>query len=134
MNEQIKEFARKLGEAIAASEPVKDYLAAKTAYETDATLAAAIAEYGAQRMALGEEQMKDTAMQDAELMTKIEARIGELYTLITTSDAYLNLRSSQEAINLLMQSVNSDINFYAFGERPCTHDCSTCSSDCASRG
>ena len=134
MNEQIKEFAKKLGEAIAASEPVQEYLAAKTAYETDAQLSAAIREYGAQRMALGEEQMKDTAMQDDELMRKLEERIGELYALITTSEAYLNLRSTQEAINLLMQSVNSDINFYAFGERPCTHDCSSCSSDCASRG
>lgn len=134
MNEQIKEYAQKLGEAIAASEPVREYLAAKEAYETDAVLSAAIGEYGAQRMALGEEQMKDTAMQDVELMQKIEERIGALYTQITTSDAYLNLRSAQEAINLLMQSVNSDINFYAFGERPCTHDCSSCSADCASRG
>ena len=134
MNEQIKECAKNLGEAIAASEPVKDYLAAKTAYETDPVLSAALQEYGAQRMALGDEQMKDTAMQDLDLMKKIEERIGALYTQITTSDAYLNLRAAQEAINLLMQSVNSEINFYAFGERPCTHDCSSCSADCASRG
>ena len=42
--------------------------------------------------------------------------------------------AAQEKLNALMQSVNSDIQFYAFGERPCTHDCSSCGADCASRG
>ena len=93
-----------------------------------------IREYGAERMLLGEENMKDTAMQDGELIAKLQGRIEELYDAITKSDLYLNLNAAQQNVNLLMQEVNSDINFYAFGERPCTHDCSTCGADCASRG
>ena len=46
----------------------------------------------------------------------------------------INEYNAQRMVNALMQSVNSDINFYAFGERPCTHDCSSCSSNCSSRG
>ncbi|MBO5653662.1 MAG: YlbF family regulator, partial [Clostridia bacterium] len=58
----------------------------------------------------------------------------ELYTFVMESPLYKNLMEAQEKLNNLMQSVNSDIQFYAFGERPCTHDCSSCGADCASRG
>lgn len=130
----VKECAKLLGEAVAASEPVKNYLAAKAAYDSSAALQEMLSEYSTDRVLLGQENMKDTAMQDAELIRKLSARVEELYELITHAEEYLNLSSAQQAVNLLMQEVNGDINFYAFGERPCTHDCSTCGSDCASRG
>ena len=130
----VKECTKLLGEAIAASEPVKSYLAAKEAYDTSKELQEKLAEYSTDRMLLGEENMKDLAMQDIELKAKLEARIEELYEEITHAEIYLNLTGAQQAVNLLMQEVNGDINFYAFGERPCTHDCSSCSSNCSSRG
>ena len=130
----VKECAKLLGETVAASEEVKGYLAAKEAYDTSSELQSMLAEYSAQRMLLGQERMKQITEQDAELLGKLEARVEELYEAITHSDVYLALNTAQQAVNLLMQEVNSEINFYAFGERPCTHDCSTCHSDCASRG
>ena len=130
----VKECAKLLGEAVAASDEVKGYLAAKEAYDTSSDLQSMLAEYSAQRMLLGQERMKPIAEQDGDLIAKIEARTEELYESITRSEVYLALSSAQNAVNALMQEVNSDINFYAFGERPCTHDCSTCHSDCASRG
>ncbi len=130
----VKECTKLLGEAIAASEPVKSYLAAKEAYDTSKELQEKLAEYSTDRMLLGEENMKDLAMQDAELIAKLNARVEALYDEITHMDVYLNLTGAQQAVNLLMQEVNGDINFYAFGERPCTHDCSSCGADCASRG
>ncbi len=130
----VKECTKLLGEAIAASEEVKGYLAAKEAYDSSRELQGKLGEYSAQRMLLGEERMKSPDTQDAELIAKLEARIETLYEEITHADVYLTLTSAQNAVNLLMQEVNGDINFYAFGERPCTHDCSTCHADCASRG
>lgn len=130
----VKECAKLLGETVAKSEEVKGYLAAKEAYDTSRELQSMLAEYSAQRMLLGEERMKQLPDQDAELLSKLEARVEELYEAITHADVYLALNTAQQAVNLLMQEVNSEINFYAFGERPCTHDCSTCHSDCASRG
>ena len=130
----VKESAKLLGEAVAASEEVKGYLAAKEAYDTSSELQSMLAEYSAQRMLLGQERMKQLPDQDAELLAKLEARVEELYEAITHADVYLALNTAQQAVNLLMQEVNSEINFYAFGERPCTHDCSTCHSDCSSRG
>ncbi len=130
----VAECAKLLGEAIKADERALAFTAAKEAYEADEAIQNAIREYGAQRMLLGQEHTKDTAMQDTELMEKLSARIDELYTFIMESPLYKNLMKAQEELNNMMQTVNSDIQFYAFGERPCTHDCSSCGADCASRG
>ena len=130
----VKECAKLLGEAVAVSEEVKGYLAAKEAYETAKEFQDKLSEYSAQRMLLGEERMKPLDAQDGELIAKSEARVETLYEEITHAEVYLALQSAQNAVNLLMQEVNSDINFYAFGERPCTHDCSSCHADCSSRG
>ena len=130
----VSECAKLLGEAIAKDEAVVAFEAAKAAYEANEELQKAIREYGAQRMILGQEFTKDTAMQDTVLIDKLQKRIDELYTKVMESDEYKELNRAQERVNTLMQTVNSDINFYAFGERPCTHDCSTCGADCASRG
>ena len=130
----VKECTKLLGETIAASEEVKGYLKAKEAYDTSRELQAMLGEYSAQRMLLGEERIKPLEAQDDEMIAKLEARIEALYEEITHAEVYLALQAAQEALNLLMQEVNGDINFYAFGERPCTHDCSSCHADCASRG
>lgn len=129
----VSECAKLLGEAIAQDEAVLAFEAAKKAYEGNEELQKAIREYGAQRMILGQEFTKDTAMQDADLIAKLQQRIDELYTFIMESEEYKALNAAQERVNILMQSVNSDINFYAFGERPCTHDCSTCGANCSSK-
>ena len=130
----VAECAKLLGEAIKNDEAALGFNAAKEAYEANEEIQNAIREYSAQRMLLGQEQMKDTAMQDAELMQKLQVRIDELYTFVMESPLYKNLMEAQDKLNNLMQAVNSDIQFYAFGERPCTHDCSSCGADCASRG
>ena len=130
----VKECTKLLGETIAASEEVKGYLKAKEAYDTSRELQAMLGEYSAQRMLLGEERIKPLDAQDDEMIAKLEARIEALYEEITHAEVYLALQAAQEALNLLLQEVNGDINFYAFGERPCTHDCSSCHADCASRG
>ena len=130
----VAECAKLLGEAIKNDEVAVAFNAAKEAYEGNEEIQSAIREYSTQRMLLGQEHMKDTAMQDAEMMTKLESRIDELYTFVMESPLYKELMAAQDKLNALMQSVNSDIQFYAFGERPCTHDCSSCGADCASRG
>ena len=130
----VSECAKLLGEAIAKDEAVLAFNAAKKAYEENEAITKAINEYNAQRMILGQEFTKDTAMQDSTLIETLQKSISENYDFIMNSPEYKALGEAQEKVNALMQSVNSDINFYAFGERPCTHDCSSCSSNCSSRG
>ena len=130
----VSECAKLLGEAIAKDEAVLAFNAAKKAYEENEAITKAINEYNAQRMILGQEFTKDSAMQDSVLIETLQKSISENYDLVMNSAEYKALTAAQEKVNALMQSVNSDINFYAFGERPCTHDCSSCSSNCSSRG
>ncbi|MBP3437287.1 MAG: YlbF family regulator [Clostridia bacterium] len=129
----VAECAKLLGEAIANDEAVKAFNAAKKAFEEDADLQSAIREYNVQRMLLGQEFAKDADSQSQELIATLQTRIDELYLTVTESSSYILYNQTQEGVSALMQQVNSDINFYAFGERPCTHDCSTCSSGCASK-
>lgn len=129
----VEECAKLLGETLAKDERVVRFLAAKTAFESDEALQGDIREYNMQRMALGQEYAKDNAMQDGELIDTLRRRVDELYDRVMNAPAYVAFSAEQTALNTLMQQVNSDINFYAFGERPCTHDCSSCGADCASK-
>ena len=85
----INECAKLLGEAIAKDEITVRFNAAKAAFEGDAALQEKIAEYNAQRMILGKEFAKDTAMQDAEMIATLQARIEELYNEVVNSAAYV---------------------------------------------
>ncbi len=124
----VLEQAKELGLALADSAVVRALNDAKTAYEQDTVLRRAMQEYNAQRAALGEEFSKDPDKQDETIINALKARIEKLHDEIVTHEAYLAFIEAQKGLKKLMDEVNSEISFYAFGERPCTHDCSTCSS------
>ena len=129
----VLDAARLLGQTLENDPILVEYRAAKEAYEGSEELGAAIAEYNTQRTLLGREYAKDNEMQDAELIARLSARINELTALVNNSPLYINFMEAQKKVTALMQQVNSEISFYAFGERPCTHDCSSCGADCGSR-
>lgn len=129
----VNELAKALGEAIAEDETYKSYIAAKEKYERNASLQGALMEYNAQRTILGGEFKKDLEMQDADLIAAVKARVDELFRTVTEHPDYIAFAEAQGKLNDMMSKVNSDISFYAFGERPCTHDCSSCHADCKSK-
>ena len=84
----VSECAKLLGEAIAKDEAVVAFETAKKAYEEHEELQKALREYGAQRMILGQEFTKDTAMQDGELIAELsraEAQRRALEALLTST-------------------------------------------------
>ena len=127
----VLEQAKALGEALAKDEVVITLQKAKTDYEQDTELRAAMQEYNALRAALGEEFKKDVAEQNTAFIESVRQRTDELYTIISTHEAYTSFMKAQKELSRLMAEVNSEISFYAFGERPCTHDCSTCGQNCS---
>lgn len=133
MNETIKNLAAALGDGIAASEVLVGYREAKSRYETNAELREAMFEYNTQRTILGNEFKKDVAEQSSELIEMIRERIDTLGRKIAADPDYRAYADAQQEVGKLMQEVNSEISFHVFGERPCTHDCSSCQSNCASR-
>jgi cell fate (sporulation/competence/biofilm development) regulator YmcA (YheA/YmcA/DUF963 family) len=87
-----------------------------------------MAEYAAQQSALAEAYKLDPA--DSAVISAIEGRLQAIVTEVTTNPAFMALNAAQEEVNALMQEVNAEITFQITGERPCSHDCSSCGSDC----
>ena len=129
----VLEYAKQLGEAIAKDEILQKFNEAKKAYEENLELQHFVFEYNTQRTILGNEFKKELSEQNEELIKLVKEKTDELFTAITEHEIYKDFIKAQEAVNKLMTDVNSEINFYVFGERPCTHDCSTCSSACSSK-
>lgn len=120
----IMEIAAQLGEAIKDDARIKTLNRCREAYDNDATVAQYMTEYNVQQKALSDQYA--SAERDQVVIDQIQNRIDELYNLISTAPAFVALNAAQEAVNEFMNEVNEEITYHITGERPCTHDCSTC--------
>lgn len=123
------ECAKILGEAIKNDPVLLAYDAAKAAFDADAELSAQMSEYNVHRTCLTEEFNKDLEMQDREVIDSLRASMDTLAASINKNENYTRFAAAQKAVNDLMQRINAEITYRAFGVEPkseCTHDCSTC--------
>lgn len=122
------ELAAELGKAIKADERITKMNEAREAYEKDEDLQKLMLEYNVQQTALAEEYKKEQV--DPAIIEAIEARLDAIVKEVTEKDVFVALNEANEAVNALMQEVNGEIEFNITGQRPCTHDCHSCGSDC----
>lgn len=122
------ELAAELGKAIKADERITKMNEAREAYEKDEDLQKLMLEYNVQQTALAEEYKKEQI--DPAIIEAIEARLDAIVKEVTEKDVFVALNEANEAVNALMQEVNGEIEFNITGQRPCTHDCHSCGSDC----
>ena len=127
MKEQISALAKLIRE----DKRTKEYEAAADAYNKDTGILAKITEYNVHQTALTEEYAKDT--RDDNLIGIIQNRIDTLYEEIVTAEAYQAFVRAKEEYDVLIKSVNDELEFTITGRRACTHDCSSCHADCASK-
>lgn len=125
---EIMELAAQLGQAIKADERIAKMEEARIAYEKDEEIQKLMLEYNAQQIAMAEEYKKDPV--DQQIIEAIEHRLDEIVSAVTSSPVFVMVNEAQEVVNKLMSEVNSEIEFQITGQRPCTHDCSSCGSDC----
>ena len=125
---EIMELAAQLGQAIKADSRVAKMEEAKVAYEKDEKIQALMLEYNTQQIALAEEYKRETI--DQKIIEAIEGRLDAIVAEVTSSETFIKINEAQEAVNALMQAVNAEIEFQITGQRPCSHDCSRCGSDC----
>ena len=125
-------FAQIGREAIKEDERVKALNEAKKAYDEDKDLMRYVIEYNVQQKAMANEFEKGDD-RDEVILKQIQNRIDELYDLIVNNEAFVAMNAAQEVVNNFMNEVNGIITLNITGEIPCTHDCSTCHSDCASK-
>lgn len=128
---EIFELAKLLGETIKKDSRLIEFEEAKQAYENDVELQNALKEYEVQQHALQSEMIKED--KDGFTIDAINERINTLYDAIVTNASFLRLNQLQVEVNELMNEVNNTITCAITGEDPktaCTHNCSTCHSNC----
>ena len=125
---EIMELAAKLGQAIKADSRIAKLNEAKEAYEKDEKIQSLMLEYNTHQIALAEEYKKDPV--DEKIIDAIGNRLDEIVAEVTAMPVFTQINEAQEAVNALMNEVNAEIEFNITGQRPCTHDCSSCGSDC----
>jgi len=128
MDNKIMELAVALGNAIKEDERILKMNAAKKAFDESTEVQNLMFEYNAQRVALTEEYKKGEV--DNDIIAAINNRIDQLYDSIVSHPVYVEYTATQEEVNKFMNEVNGEITFTITGERPCTHDCSSCHADC----
>ena len=123
---EIFELAAELGRKLKDDARLIALEEAKTAYEADPSLQKYMLEYDVQQKAMQREVAKPD--RDLQFIETIQARIDELYKLITENPTFMALNKAQSEVNELMNSVNNTIMTQITGEEPsgCTHNCSTC--------
>jgi len=125
---EIMELAAQLGQAIKADERIAKMNEARVAYESNEEIQKLMLEYNAQQIAMAEEYKKDPV--DQKIIEAIENRLDAIVTEVTSNPVFAMVNGAQEAVNKLMNEVNAEIEFQITGQRPCSHDCSSCGSDC----
>lgn len=125
---EIMELAAQLGQAIKADERIAKMNEARVAYESDENIQKLMLEYNAQQIALAEEYKKEAV--DQKIIEAIENRLDEIVSMVTSNPVFALVNEAQEAVNKLMNEVNAEIEFQITGQRPCSHDCHSCGSDC----
>ena len=125
---EIMELAAQLGQAIKADSRIVKMNEARAAYEKDEDIQKLMLEYNAQQIALAEEYKKEPV--DPKVIEAIEHRLDEIVSQVTANPVFIQVNEANEAVNALMNEVNGEIEFQITGQRPCSHDCSSCGSDC----
>ena len=125
---EIMELAAQLGQAIKADERIAKMNEARVAYESNEEIQKLMLEYNAQQIAMAEEYKKEAV--DQKIIEAIENRLDEIVSAVTSNPVFAQVNEAQEAVNKLMAEVNGEIEFQITGQRPCSHDCHSCGSDC----
>ena len=126
----VFELAMVLGKALKKDPRMVRMDEAREAYERDPELSGLLAEYEVQQKAM--ENVAADGVVNPEMVQMIQNRIDTLYKQIAGHPKFLELNEAQDAVNQLMNAVNSTITFAITGQAPssCTHNCATCGGGC----
>ena len=98
-------------------------------YEHSEELNALIGEYNAQQNLLADAYAKGDELTD-EVRTAIQNRIDALYEQIVNHPVYVAYVEAKNAFDALTTEIFGELQFVITGQRPCSHNCASCHSDC----
>ncbi len=120
MTEEITKKVKELGDLVRADERFVKVSAALEEYERCDELDEMIKEYNL------EQDVIISKVGDDEARDVVQKRINELYDKITAHPVYAAYIDAKGDFDRFMNEVYAELRFAVTGERPCTHDCSTC--------
>lgn len=129
LTKEMTEAVAALGELVKADARCTAIRTAVDAYEHSEELNALIAEYNTQQDILADNYAKENGTDEGFTKT-VQARINELYDKITTHPVYVDYINAKQEFDGLINEIYGEIQFAVTGQRPCSHDCSSCHSDC----
>ena len=129
LNNEMKELIAKLGELVKADARHRAIQEAIEEYERSEELNAKIAEYNAQQNILADAYSRGEEISD-ELRDTVQERIDALYNEITGHPVYVAYVGAKEGFDELTNEIFAELQFVITGSRPCSHNCSSCHSDC----
>ncbi len=129
---EMKEVIAKLGELVKADERCTRIQSTISDYEHSEELTALIGEYNTQQNLLADAYNKPEGDQTAseEFKSAVQARIDALYDQITTHPVYTAYVAAKNEFDALTHEIYAELQFVITGERPCSHDCSSCGGSC----
>ncbi|MBQ4353543.1 MAG: YlbF family regulator [Clostridia bacterium] len=98
-------------------------------YERSEELNALIGEYNAQQNLLADAYAKGEELSD-EVRQTIQMRIDALYDQVIEHPVYAAYVEAKNAFDALTNEIFGELQFVITGQRPCSHDCSSCHADC----
>ena len=116
---EMKEVIAKLGELVKADERCTRIQSTISDYEHSEELTALIGEYNTQQNLLADAYNKPEGDQTAS--EEFKSAVHPVYT------AYVAAKNEFDA---LTQEIYAELQFVITGERPCSHDCSSCGGSC----
>ncbi|MBE6541021.1 MAG: YlbF family regulator [Ruminococcaceae bacterium] len=131
LTQEMKDVVAQLGALVKADKRCRAIEESIAEYERSEELNSLIAEYNAQQNLLADAYGKtgDGAIAD-DIRETVQARIEELYDQITAHPVYVNYVSAKEAFDALTNEIYGELQFVITGQRPCSHNCASCHSDC----
>ena len=125
---EMKAAVAALGELVKADERNAAIQNAVEEYEHSEELNNLIAEYNTQQDLLADAYAKGEASDD--FKAAIQTRIDSLYEQITNHPVYTAYLTAKQAFDALTSEIFAELQFVITGQRPCSHNCATCHSDC----
>ena len=123
---EIIEKAKELGLLLKDSDIVKDYTAAKAAYENNQEMRELLGQFNLHKMSIAMISKQENA--DEERLAEHEEKLTEVYNKIMESPLMMDFQEKSNRVETIISNINSILNLYITGEPAggCTGSCSTC--------
>ncbi len=129
LTKEMKEIIASLGALVKADPRCAAIEASIEDYEHSEELNSLIAEYNTQQNLLADAYSRGEALAD-DVKESIQSRIDALYDQVTEHPVYVAYLNAKNAFDELTNEIYGELQFVITGQRPCSHNCSSCHADC----